>query len=149
MGPFQANLYIGRKHAKIGKTNNFPWWADGLYSPGLVSCAGVICTGAGSWVWLLEATCSGYTCPDGKELKTGVATRRNPSDDECCQECVQCQASPVNHPSFCSPMCCFFCCFLFFVFLNLLGGMCLIVVPFSLVFVWGVRPEIGTAIKMC
>ena len=42
LGPSQAIFSMDRKNNKNVKKQCFPWWANGPYSPGLGSCAGVI-----------------------------------------------------------------------------------------------------------
>ena len=44
-GPSQAIFCVGQKNRKKKSDvcSYFPWWANGPYSPGLGSCAGVIC----------------------------------------------------------------------------------------------------------
>ena len=52
LGQFQANFCVGRKtQKKYHAFAYFPWWANGPYSPGLGSCAGVI--------WILRLATSG------------------------------------------------------------------------------------------
>ena len=42
-GPIPGNFFHGPEKSKIlQKIAYFPWWANGLYSPGLGSCAGFI-----------------------------------------------------------------------------------------------------------